>query len=358
MTKHLSPLDYYYEQCRDHQMVSDDNQLQIMRSLQMVYENLLTEKKRRTSLLGKITKAKLVTGLYLWGGVGVGKTFMMDCFYHSLPFNEKMRMHFHAFMRMIHLELKKYQGGKNPLTIVAKEIAKKKLVLCLDEFVVNDIADAMLLGRLLIALFNEGVCLIATSNITPDDLYRKGLQRALFLPTIALIKEKTQVMHIESIVDYRLRHLRSAGVFHVPNNHIAHEKMEKAFSILSGHAAISHEPVFICDRVIPVIKKTNEAIWFDFNVICNIPRSQHDYLELVNDYNAIFVSNIPVIPSHAKDRISLFIRFVDVIYDARKRLILSAEQTVDFLYTEGQMLFEYGRTKSRLLEMQSESYFQ
>jgi len=299
----------------------------------------------------------LVQGLYIWGGVGIGKTFLLDCFYHCLPFKEKMRMHFHPFMQMIHQELKAHQGEKNPLQIIANKLAKKTSVLCFDEFFVTDITDAMILARLFDALFAQGVCLIATSNTKPDDLYKNGLQRPLFLPAIALLKQNTTVLHVPTSIDYRLRHLKKSGVFYTPDDAMAEENMEKSFALLANGAEIDDEPIEILGRVIPIRKKTRDIIWFDFDVICRVPRSQQDYLAIAKKYNTVFITHIPVISPHAKDMISLFIRLIDVFYDARIRVVFSAAETIKKIYTQGYLLADYTRTQSRLLEMQSESYF-
>ncbi|RDI46093.1 Cell division protein ZapE [Aquicella lusitana] len=353
----MTPIEYYQEQCKNSLVVNDPEQLKALVHFQSVYNALLQEHKQRFRLMAVLRKPRLVKGLYLWGGVGIGKTFLMDCFYHCIPFPYKMRMHFHQFMQFIHQELKKLQGEKEPLQKIAKTIAQKNLLLCFDELFVSDITDAMILARLFEALFSHGVCLVATSNVEPDELYKNGLQRPLFLPAIALLKLNTTVAHIPTQIDYRLRHLKSAGVFFLSNDRLAQQNMEKSFDLLTQGLTISHEPLDVCGRSIQIYKQAGRVVWFDFERFCAIPRSQQDYLAIAKNFDTIFISNIPVIPPHAKNTIALFIRMVDVFYDARVRLVISAAEVIDKIYSQGSMLFEYTRTRSRLLEMQSESYF-
>lgn len=353
----MTPLDYYHERCQQGLYFADEQQITVLQHLQMIHQQLIDEYKHRPGLLRWVRKKKLIQGLYVWGGVGIGKTFLMDCFYHCIPFPKKMRMHFHQFMQYIHQELKLHQGEKNPLQIIAKKIAHQTILLCFDELFVNDIADAMILARLFQALFAQGVCLVATSNSMPDDLYKNGLQRKLFLPAIELLKQYTTVLHVPTLIDYRLRHLKKAGVFHTPDDAIADENMEKSFELLANNIAINDDPIFICDRFIPIKKQARELVWFDFDVICRVPRSQQDYLAIAKKYNTVFISHIPIISPEAKDTINLFIRLVDVFYDARIRLVFSAADTIKNIYRQGPLLSDYHRTCSRLLEMQSEDYF-
>ncbi|SRR5579883_248881 len=351
----MTPLDYYREQYHKGWIQEDPQQLHALAHLQVLFVNLLQEHKERAGLLARLRKPQLVQGLYLWGGVGIGKTFLMDCFYHCIPFAEKKRMHFHQFMAFIHQELKKYQGKKDPLQFIAKNLAKETQLLCFDELVVSDIVDAMLLGHLFKALFSNGICLVVTSNTAPDELYKNGLQRPLFLPAIALLKQHTSVMHIFTQTDYRLRHLSAAGVFYTPNDDLAQEEMEKCFAALTDGELMSVTPIEINNRSITIKKQAGGVIWFDFNNICNVPRSQHDYLVIAQQYHTVFISDVPVISS--KNIISLFIRLIDVLYDARIRVVISSAAAVEEIYSQGDMMVEYIRTRSRLLEMQSEAYF-
>lgn len=353
----MTPLDYYREQAANGMISHDTEQLNTMRVFQRIYHDLVAEQEKRSGFFSFLHKPKSVRGLYLWGGVGIGKTFMMDCFFHTLPFKNKLRMHFHQFMHLIHEKLTLHQGEKDPLQVIAKELSQQAMVLCFDELFVSDITDAMLLGRLFKALFANGVSLIATSNVAPDDLYKYGLQRSQFLPAIALLKEKLDVMHIPTVIDYRLRHLKEAGVFYTPLNKESAQNMEKSFAVLTQGNRFSEAPITINDRQIKIKKRSHNVIWFEFNDLCHIPRSQNDYLAIAAQYKTIFISNIPIIEANEKDTICLFINLVDVLYDARVRIVISAAEPVDQLYNRGYKIMEYARTHSRLLEMQSHDYF-
>jgi cell division protein ZapE len=251
----MTPSEYYQEQCKNGRIIADAEQLIVIEKLESVYTELMIEQRKRSAWTSIFRHNSLIKGIYLWGGVGIGKTFLMDCFYHTLPFKQKLRMHFHQFLQKIHQELTHHQGEVDPLQVIAKEIATQTVVICFDEFFVTDITDAMLLGRLLKALFSNGVCLVTTSNIAPDDLYKHGVQRLQFLPAIAMIKEYTQVIPIPSKLDYRLRHLREAGVFYTPLDQAAFDNMEKTFSVLTGGEVVDQLPIQIHGRLIPVKKK-------------------------------------------------------------------------------------------------------
>jgi cell division protein ZapE len=353
----MTPLDQYRKKCQQGLILEDPEQLIILSHLDAISDALIREYQSRQHVLKKWRQPKSIKGLYVWGGVGIGKTFMMDCFYESLPFQTKKRLHFHHFMQWIHHELKLHQGQKDPLTIIAKKLAKQTLVLCFDEFFVKDIADAMLLARLLAALFTHGVSLVATSNTQPDKLYWRGLQRESFLPAIELIKTHTQVIHLTTSVDYRLRHLKDAGVFYTPNDEKAHAALEKTFTIMTNGHVISKDPIEVHERFIPIKKQSNDVIWFDFEVLCSVPRSQQDYIEIAKRYRTVFISDIPIIPPQARDKISLLIHLIDVFYDAHVRLVFSAAEQVSQLYPHGYLQADFKRAQSRLIEMQSEHYF-
>ena len=353
----MTPLDAYHQQCDQGMITKDVEQLTVMCELQRIYYALLVEHEKRANRFTFWRKPVPVNGLYVWGSVGIGKTFLMDCFYECIPFQGKMRMHFHQFMKFIHLELKNLQGKPDPIQLIADNIASQAQLLCFDELFVTDITDAMLLGRLFHALVARGVCLVATSNVKPDDLYKRGLQREQFLPAIALLKQHTTVLHVPSTHDYRMRHLKNAGVFHTPNDDSARHKMEKTFAVLTRGAQACSQPIDICGREVAIRKQAADVIWFDFNVICRVPRSQQDYLAIAEKYKTVFISDVPMIPADAKDMASLFIRLVDVLYDARVRLVLSSTEMVEKIYSQGLLVFEYARTCSRLKEMQSDSYF-
>jgi cell division protein ZapE len=354
----MTPSEYYQEHCRNGRIIADAEQLKIIKKLEHLYAQLVIEHHKRSSWAHVFRHNRLIKGIYLWGGVGVGKTFLMDCFYHTVPFKQKLRMHFHQFLQKIHHDLTMHQGELDPLQVIAKEIAQQTQVICFDEFFITDITDAMLLGRLLKALFSNKVCLVTTSNTSPDDLYQYGIQRLQFLPAIAMIKENTQVIHLPSKSDYRLRHLCEAGVFYTPLDQAAFDNMEKTFSVLTEGTIVDELPLHIHGRWIPIKKKSSQTIWFEFADICNVPRSQQDYLTIAEQFKTVFISNIPVISSDAKDQICLFINLVDVFYDAKVRLVLSSAESIPELYHRGHhTILEYERTHSRLLEMQSTDYF-
>jgi len=353
----MTPLDYYHEQVKKGIIFEDPQQLTAMQHLQRIYLDLIQEEKDRNSLFAFLRRPKFINGLYLWGGVGIGKTFMMDCFFHSIPSQKKMRMHFYQFMRMVHQELKNHQGEKDPLQAIAKQFAEKYVLLCFDELFVSDITDAMLLGRLFKALFSYGVCLVTTSNVAPDELYKNGLQREQFLPAIELLKTHTDVVHIPTAIDYRLRHLKEAGVFYSPLDDAARANMEKSFRTLTQGQVVDQEPIIINGRSIQIKQRAGDVVWFEFSALCTVPRSQNDYLAIAQQFKTVLVSDVPAIPPNAKDTIYLFVSMVDVFYDARVRLVISAAEPVAQLYNRGYMILEYARTHSRLLEMQSTDYF-
>jgi len=353
----MTPIEYYKTQISKGVVQEDPEQIRILNYFQRVYEKLIKEHQKRKGFWGHFHSPQLIKGIYLWGSVGVGKTFLMDCFFHQLPFKEKIRSHFHHFMQHIHEELKKYQGKIDPLQMIAGKFAKETIVLCFDEFFVSDITDAMLLGRLFKALFENGVCLVTTSNIPPDDLYKYGLQRSQFLPAIELIKQNTEVLYIPSMKDYRLRHFKEAGIFYTPLDDSASKNMEKMFDILTKGKKIRTESIEIHHRKIRIVKEAGEVIWFDFADICSIPRSQNDYIAIAQKYRNVLISNIPIIPENATDTIRLFVNLVDVLYDAGVKLVISAAEPVPEIYIRGTMALEYARTHSRLIEMQSSDYF-
>lgn len=352
----MTPSALYQEKCATGAIQYDALQWKVMQHFDALQSALIDEVAKRNGLFSVLRKHHTIQGLYLWGGVGIGKTFLLDCFYNTLPFANKHRIHFHAYMRQIHAGLKRHQGEANPLEFIAREMAKQYCVLCFDEFVVNDIADAMILGRLFKYLFAFGVTLITTSNLAPDDLYRDGLQRREFLPAIALLKANTTVYHLPTAEDYRLLHLQAAGVFYTPFDAASDAKMLAAFRLFADGHEVMREPILICGRKIPIIQATKDTVWFEYQHIAKPPRSPADYLALVDQYRTILISHVPVIPPGAKDLLTLFMRMIDVFYDARIRLIWSAAQPIEALIAHGQLGFELARTRSRLLEMQSQFY--
>ncbi|MCL4149719.1 UNVERIFIED_CONTAM: hypothetical protein GTU68_016454 [Idotea baltica] len=282
----------------------------------------------------------------------------MDNFYESLPFERKMRAHFHRFMRRVHRELKQLEGEKNPLEKVADRIAGEARVICFDEFFVSDIADAMLLGTLLELLFDRRIVLVATSNIVPDNLYKNGLQRQRFLPTITLLNQHTDVVNLDGGIDYRLRALEQAELYHSPLDDEAEQALMSAFKGLVPAIGEVQEGVTleVENRQIPCRYISEDVVWFDFDVICNIPRSQYDYIELAREFHAVLVGDVPKMGRKNDDQARRFVNLVDEFYDRNVKLVLSAEVDMASLYAEGGLEFEFQRTQSRLLEMQSHEY--
>ncbi|QPL48144.1 AFG1 family ATPase [Halomonas sp. A40-4] len=318
-------------------------------------------KAKVAGLIGKKTSAQepvtpSVQGLYFWGGVGRGKTYLVDTFYESLPFADKMRTHFHRFMQRVHNELTHYKGEKNPLTLVASKFASEARVICFDEFFVKDITDAMILANLLEALFERGVVLVATSNIVPDDLYKDGLQRARFLPAIDLLNRHCQVVNVDSGVDYRLRALERAEIFHSPLDDAAEKELARSFREIAGHAGEEDAPLEINQRVLTTRRLHDDIAWFEFAALCDGPRSQNDYIELAREFHTIIVSNVPAMRGADDDLARRFINMVDEFYDRGVKVLMSAEVPVESLYQGGKLTFEYQRTLSRLQEMQSHEY--
>ena len=308
--------------------------------------------------LGLARRGAPPAGIYLWGGVGRGKTFLMDLFFASLPGSYKMRVHFHAFMQRVHRRLAALQGLQDPLEEVAAELAAEAGVICFDEFFVADIGDAMLLGGLLDALFRRKVILLATSNIPPSKLYENGLQRERFLPAIALLEENCAVVELQSPVDYRLRSLERATLYHSPVTAETGELLKRNFNELAtGGARIeAGGSINIQDREIEVLYLDRDVVWFEFRAICEGPRSAADYVQIAKLFHAVIISNVPLLSDDRLDVVRRFVNLIDAFYDRRVKLILSAEAPAPELYAGPRLAGEFERTCSRLLEMQSRNY--
>ena len=300
-----------------------------------------------------------VQGLYLWGGVGRGKTMLMDMFYASLPEEGKKRIHFHRFMRGVHHDLTRLandDGTADPLQVIADEFARDHHVLCFDEFFVSDIADAMILGELLSGMFDRGVTLVATSNVEPDRLYEDGLQRRRFLPAIDKLKTHTLVHHVGGDVDYRLRVLKAAEIYHSPLDSDAAANMQRYFTALAPEAPRTDVDIEVEKRQIRVRQLADDVGWFDFASLCEGPRSQNDYIELARIFHAVLLSDVKQFTTRNEDSARRFIALVDEFYDRNVKLIISAEVPILSLYAGKRLQFEFERTVSRLLEMQSHEY--
>jgi cell division protein ZapE len=310
----------------------------------------------RQSTLTKIFSPPAVPrGVYLWGGVGRGKSFLMDGFFATVAIRRKTRVHFHAFMRDVHEDLARLKQEPDPLATVAARIARRWRLICFDEFHVSDIADAMILGRLLEALFGHGVVFVMTTNYSPDGLWPNGLQRERFLPTIALLKQWLDVVEVEAGIDYRLRALERAGTYHVPLGPGAEAALGVAFE--SMRAGPDEDPKLAIEgRTLVARRRAGSAAWFDFTVLCDGPRSQRDYLELARRFPVLFLSGIPRMTAEMGDRARRFTWLVDILYDHRVKLLASAAVPPDDLYREGPNSREFGRTVSRLVAMQTHDY--
>ncbi|MCH9769445.1 MAG: AFG1 family ATPase [Gammaproteobacteria bacterium] len=350
----MTPLTAYQQLIEQKHLLPNPQQLIAIKELNRIYKQIKSRQHGLGKWLAKLSN-KPVLGLYLWGSVGVGKTLLMDLFYDCLPAN-KLRLHFHEFMRYIHQQLHELQGQKNPLQLIAIQLAKQYRVICFDEFFVVNIADAMILGELFSALFKQGLCLITSSNVVADDLYKNGLQREQFLPAIAAIKQNTKVLHLNADSDYRQHYMRQAGVYYTPLNEIAKCNLKQAFRHFADDSPISLEPLVLLDRKVSVIQRNQTAIWFDFKVLCSVPRSQYDFIELAKQYRTILISDVQVMLATERSLTTNFIHLIDVLYDHHTRLIISAEKNPAELYPQGPLEFEYRRTKSRLNEMRSEQY--
>lgn len=332
-----------------------------MRHLQRLYDDLIAAQPAKPGVFGKLFGKKDATpvkGVYFWGGVGRGKTYLVDTFFDALPFKEKTRTHFHRFMKRVHEELKTLKGEKNPLTVIAKRFADESRVICFDEFFVSDITDAMILGTLMEEMFKHGVTLVATSNIVPDGLYKDGLQRARFLPAIALIKENTEVVNVDSGVDYRLRHLEQAELFHFPLNEAADQSMRESFRALTADSkkVVENDVLMIENREIQALRTCDDVAWFEFRALCDGPRSQNDYIELGKLYHTVLLSKVEQMSVTTDDIARRFINMVDEFYDRNVKLIISSQVELKDLYAGGRLNFEFQRTLSRLLEMQSHEF--
>jgi cell division protein ZapE len=339
----------------------DACQLAAAERLQELYGDLLAFKVARGSTLRKLIAApKPPRGVYFWGGVGRGKSFLMDCFYEAVPYRRKRRVHFHAFMQQVHRDLDALKGQADPLNQVAEYLAKEVRLLCFDEFHVSDIADAMILGRLVEGLVARGVVLVMTSNYPPDGLYPNGLQRVNFLPTIALIKQTVDVVEVDSGVDYRLRQLEQVDIFHVPADSVAEARMAEAFQGMSGGGEKGKSSkggeIDILGRPIRYRRQGQGIVWFDFDVLCGGPRSQNDYLELARQFHTVLLSGIPCMSPAQASEARRFTWLVDVFYDHRVKLVATSAAVPDRIYTAGTQSGEFFRTVSRLVEMQSREY--
>ena len=338
----------------EHGFELDAAQILALQHFQRLYEDLVALERLEASLIRLLARRQTVQGIYLWGGVGRGKSFLMDSFFNCAPLARKRRIHFHRFMQEIHHALNRHQGEENPLAIIAREIAKETRLICLDEFHVADITDAMLMRRLLEGLFEHGVVLVTTSNLHPDELYRDGLQRGQFVPAIELIKRNLEIVNVDGGTDYRLRELERAGVYHIGAG--SEERLEQAFIAIARHESDEASALEIEGRIINARRHARGVAWFDFSELCDGPRGKADYIELARRYHTVMISCIPVFGAEDADIVRRFTWLVDEFYDRRVKLIASAAaQPADlYPYVEGGDQFQ--RTISRMTEMQTRAY--
>ncbi|MBF0803065.1 MULTISPECIES: cell division protein ZapE [unclassified Neisseria] len=352
-----SPLTWYQAASEQPAFIRNAAQAKAIEYLDRLWTELMMFKRKRNRFLGRSLRSpQLPKGLYFYGGVGRGKSFLMDVFYGCLPYRRKRRVHFHAFMAEVHRRMKALKSETNPLKAVAAEIAGETRVLCFDEFHVSDIADAMILGRLLESLFEGGVVLVATSNYAPSELYPQGQNRSSFLPTIALIESKLTVLNVDGGEDYRLRTLKPAEVFYVPDNGENEGRLASLFARVAHGKAKNPRPITINGRELMCNAQDGKAIWFDFRALCFGPRSQADYLYLAERYEMVFVSGIEKLSEAEKAEARRLTWLIDVLYDFRVKFCATSEVPAEEIYVEGDFAHEFVRTVSRMVEMQSEEY--
>lgn len=360
----MTPLEIYNNDIQQHGFQEDHAQRSAVAALDTLYHEFIrhinTEVEQPTGWkkwLGKKAEPpKPPQGLYFWGGVGRGKTYLVDTFFDALPTDKKMRVHFHRFMYRVHDELGALGDVSDPLELVADKFKAEAEIICFDEFFVSDITDAMILGTLFQALFARGVILVATSNIPPHDLYRNGLQRARFLPAIALIESNCLIMNVDSGIDYRLRTLEQAEIYHYPLDAQATKNLDHYYQQLVGEEKISSQQIDINHRNIEVVKATEGVLYASFAQLCQTARSQNDYIEMSRIYHTVLLADVIEMGNTVDDAARRFIALVDEFYERNVKLILSAEVALESLYSGGQLEFEFKRCQSRLIEMQSHDY--
>ncbi|WCE29285.1 cell division protein ZapE [Vibrio sp. SCSIO 43137] len=360
----MTPLNKYQRDIKEFNFQVDTaqrNAIEHLDKLYHAYEEYLNTPVVKLSRLQKLLGKKeqqpqLPRGIYMWGGVGRGKTYLMDTFCESLPAERVMRVHFHRFMLRVHDELSGLNEINDPLELVAETFKQEADVICFDEFFVSDITDAMILGTLFQALFKRGIVLVATSNIPPQDLYRNGLQRARFLPAIELIETHCQVINVDSGVDYRLRTLEQAEIYHYPLDQAADENLQRYYKQLTTECKVVADSIEINHRDIAIKKACDGVLFASFEQLCQTSRSQNDYIELSRIYHTVLLSDVIKMDASNDDAARRFIALVDEFYERNVKLIISAEVASESLYQGGQLEFEFKRCLSRLIEMQSHDY--
>ena len=335
---------------------ADDAQLKGIAALQRCQDEWAGYKSQRSNALTKMLRyPNLPRGVYMYGGVGRGKSFIMDCFFNAVPLQRKTRLHFHEFMREVHRQLHELKGVADPLEVLAKRMARRHRLICFDEFHVADVTDAMILHRLLDAMFRHRMSIVTTSNFHPDELYPNGLHRDRILPAIELLKAQLEVINVDSGTDYRRRTLELANLYLTPLTPDVNQQMTDIFDKLAETA--DEDPALnIEHRVLKAKRRAGGVVWFDFQTLCGGPRSQNDYLELATRFHTIVLSDVPHMPVRLASEARRFTWLVDVLYDRRVKLVMTAEVAAEDLYPEGPLSHEFPRTVSRLQEMQSAEY--
>ncbi|HHF3070673.1 cell division protein ZapE [Vibrio diabolicus] len=360
----MTPLQQYQKDIAEHGFQRDEAQYQAVVALDKLYHAIVEfqsapvpQLSKWQKLMGKkIDMPEPPKGLYFWGGVGRGKTYLMDAFFDALPTQRKIRVHFHRFMYRVHDELKLLGDVENPLAKVADKFKEEADVVCFDEFFVSDITDAMILATLLQEMFKRQMILVATSNIEPQNLYRNGLQRARFLPAIDMILARCDVLNVDSGVDYRLRTLEQAEIYHYPLDEQANINLNKYYQQLTGERQIVAHQIEVNHRQLEVIEASDGVLHASFAQLCQTARSQNDYIELSRIYHTVLLADVQQMNRKIDDAARRFIALVDEFYERNVKLIISAEVPMEDLYTEGQLEFEFKRCLSRLTEMQSHEY--
>lgn len=356
----MTPLQKYQQDLLREDFHYDAAQEHAVKQLQRLFDDFIQRPPAKPGfwqkLTGKSTEQQPLLGLYFWGGVGRGKTYLVDTFHDCLPTTRKMRVHFHRFMHRVHDELKQLKGVSDPLEKVADIFKKETDIICFDEFFVSDITDAMILGTLMQALFARGITLVATSNIEPDGLYRNGLQRARFLPAIELIKKFTAVVNVDSGIDYRLRTLEQAEIYHYPLDQAAEANLKQYFLALSTEPRRYKTPIQVANRALQTQAEADGIVWFSFSELCETARSQYDYMELSRCYHTVLVCGVTAMGQQNDDVARRFLALVDEFYERHVKLIMSAAVPLEELYQGGLLSFEFKRCLSRLQEMQSRDY--
>lgn len=359
-----TPIQKYQSDIENHGFKQDPSQHSAMKRLQTLYEDVTQAKPApvKPSLLARLTRRatnpesqKADNGIYLWGTVGTGKSYLMDTFYDCLPGQRKKRLHFHHFIKNVHVQLAELRDTVDPLKVIAKSLSDKFDVICLDEFQVHDIADAMVLGNLFEAMMENDIIFLTTSNRHPDDLYKNGLQRARFLPAIELIKQRLNLVEVGNNIDYRYQSLEGLDRYYAPLTEASEVKMKAAFDRLTDHQGAPCN-LSINGRTIRAKCAHEHTAWFDFEALCTGPRSVSDYIELADEFHTVFISGVPIMTQHEHDIAKRFTNLIDEFYDSHIITFISAESAAGQIYTDGDFSFEFERTVSRLIEMQSMNY--